>query len=154
MKFLVLCSPHIRILVNKYFTNFSSLQSSAVVVRKFNAHQILSPGESEIFIKILDHIQMILVTNNSVNRVPILRKLVGYGPKWKGMLNLIIEMKCDLYIYLYEPGFLQTLLEPTVQSFFDDRENVRIIAPLNLDEMEEIYSFFHTLVKVPVYPLV
>src|SRR4030042_1651219 len=154
MKFLVLTSPTIRFLVNKYMGNLSTPLQVSTAIRKFNAHEILLPGEAETFIRILTELHASLLANNLVNRIASIRKLVGSGSKWKGTLNLLLEMGHEIYVYSYEPGSIQSLIEPFQKLLGSDLSNVRIIAPLILDEMEEIYSFFHTLIKVPVYPFI
>ena len=154
MKFLVLTSPTTRFLVNKYIGNLSAPLQVSTAVKKFNAHEILLPEESNVFVQVLTELHANLVANNLVNRIASIRKLVGSGPKWKGILNLLFEMGHELYIYSYEPGSIQALLEPFQKLLSSDLSAVRVIAPLGLDEMEEIYSFFHSLIKVPVYPFI
>ncbi len=154
MKFLVLTSPTTRFLVNKYLGNLSAPLQVSTAVKKFNAHEILLPEETKVFIQVLTELHANLLANNLVNRIASIRKLVGSGPKWKGLLNLLLEMGNEVYIYSYEPGSIQTLLEPFQKLLSPDLSSVRVIAPLSLDEMEEIYSFFHTLIKLPVYPFI
>ncbi len=154
MMFLVLTSPTTRFLVNKYLGNLSAPMQVSNAVKKFNAHEILLPEDTKTFIQVLTELHANLIANNLVNRIASIRKLVGSGPKWKGLLNLLLEMGQEIYIYSYEPGSIQNLLEPFQKLLGADLSSVRVIAPLSLDEMEEIYSFFHTLVKVPVYPFI
>ncbi len=154
MKFLVLTSPTTRFLVNKYLGNLSAPLQVSTAVKKFNTHEILLPEETKIFIQILTELHANLIANNLVNRIAAIRKLVGSGPKWKGLLNQLLELGHEVYIYSYEPGSIQSLLEPFQKLLSTDLSTVRVIAPLGLDEMEEIYSFFHTLIKVPVYPFI
>ncbi len=154
MKFLVLTSPTTRFLVNKYLGNLSAPLQVSNAVKKFNAHEILLPEDTKVFIQVLTELHANLISNNLVNRIASIRKLVGSGPKWKGLLNLLLEMGQEVYIYSYEPGSIQSLLEPFQKLLSPELSSVRVIAPLSLDEMEEIYSFFHTLIKVPVYPFI
>jgi hypothetical protein len=90
--------------------------------------------------------------NNINYRVSALRKYIGSGQKSKGLLNLLLEMNEECYIYPHELKNIEKSYEQYQIVFQKESQNVQVIAPLNSDENEEIYTFFHNRIQVPVYP--
>lgn len=154
MKFLIISSPIIKFLINKYISNLSSKAQSDDVVRKYIAQDIILPTEVPAFIAILKELQAYLLSNNFFNRIVAIRKMVGNGVKWKGLLNLLVEQGHEVYVYLFEPGLFGTINEQFQKVFKGQTADLRIITPLNLDETEEIDNFFQNQLKIPVYPLI
>jgi len=152
MKFLVICSPIIKFLINKYGPNLPHSEDLANLVRKFNAQEILLPEESLKFIKVLSDLENYLIANNLVYRIDPIRKLIGNGHKWTGLLNIILNQKDEVFLYSYEPSCFQNCAEQIQKVFGQDYSNLRIIAPLNLDENEEVYAYLHEIIKLPFYP--
>jgi hypothetical protein len=152
MKYLVICSPIIKFLINKYGPNLPHVEDLANLVRKFNAQEILLPEESVRFIKVLADLENYLIANNLMYRIDPIRKLIGNGHKWTGLLNILLNQKEEVYLYSYEPNCFQNCAEYIQKVFGQDNSNVRIIAPLNLEENEEVYTYLHDTVKLPFYP--
>jgi hypothetical protein len=154
MKFLVLCAPIIKFLMNKYLPNLPpsvSVQSSDVIKRFINS-EMLMPEESKIFINSLKELQTFMITSNSAYKVSPLKKLIGDSKKWSGFLNLLVLQNIELYIFAFEPNTLEKLYTSNQNFFKNDGATLRIIAPLNIDESDEIYTFFHSKLHMPVSP--
>jgi len=122
------------------------------LVKKFNAHEILHPEDAANFVRVLSNLQGYLISNNLVYRIDPIRKLIGDGVKWTGLLNILLNQQDEIFIYLYEPSLFKNFNEQVQKAFNNEYSNVRIIAPLNLDETDEIYSYIHNVLKLPIYP--
>ncbi len=154
MRFLVLISPIIKFLINKYQSNISLQGVESDILSKFKASEVLGPSECKTFVQILSSIRKYLTDNNIQYQRDSVKKLVGDGNQWKGFLNILIETKNDIFFCPYEPGNLQNFSNIDKKIGNGDLSDVRVIAPLNLDESEEIYTFFQQKLKIPVYPLI
>jgi len=152
MRFLVICGPIIKFLFNKYIGDLSFDESLSRLIRKFNAQEILLPEESLQFIEVLSGLQNYLITNNIDYRIDPIRKLIGNGHKWTGLLKVLINQEEEVFLYLYEPSSFKNFEEQLNNLSQYGYSDIRIIAPLNLDENEEIYSFIHDVLKLPIYP--
>jgi hypothetical protein len=154
MRFIVLISPIIKFLINKYQSNISLQGVESDILMKFKAAELLNPSECRTFIQIITNIRQYLTDNNIQYQRDSLKKLVGDGKDWKGFLNILVETKNDIYFCPYEPGSAQNFTNIEKKIGNSDLADVRIIMPLNLDESEEIYTFFHQQLKIPVYPII
>lgn len=154
MRFIVLISPIFKFLINKYQSNISLHGVESDVLLKFKAAEMLSPSECRTFIHILTSIRQYLTDNNIQYQRDSLKKMIGDGLEWSGFLNIMVETKHDIYFCPYEPGSLQNLSNIEKKIGNSDLSDVRVIVSLNLDESEEIYSFFHQQLKLPVYPAI
>jgi hypothetical protein len=154
MRFLVLISPIIKFLINKYQSNISLQGVESDILSKFKASEVLGPSECKTFIQILSSIRKYLADNNIQYQRDSVKKLVGDGSQWKGFLNILMETQHDIFFCPYEPGNLQNFSNIDKRIGNGDMSDVRVIAPLNLDESDEIYTFFQQKLKIPVYPLI
>ena len=142
MQFLVICGPIIRFLLNKYLSQLSPQSQGSDIVRKMNNYEILLPLDIKNFLAVLQDLYQFLIQNNLNYRVSALRKYIGSGPKYKGIINLLLEMGEEVYIYPHEHKRINNLYDPYQKLFGKNPTSVQIIAPLNSDENDEIYSFF------------
>jgi hypothetical protein len=154
MRFIVLISPIIKFLINKYQSNISLQGVESDILMKFKASELLNPSECITFIQIITNIRKYLTDNNIQYQRDSLKKLVGDGKEWKGFLNNLVDSKNDIYFCPYEPGSIQNFSNIEKKIGNGDLADVRVIMPLNLDESEEIYTFFHQQLKIPVYPII
>ena len=130
MKFLVICSPVIKFLLNKYTDDLSPNEESLNLIRKFNAQEILVPEECLKFIDILFNFENYLISNKLDYRIDPLRRLIGDGRKWTGLLNILINQEDEVFLYLYEPSSLKNFDDQFRETFAYGYSDVRIIAPL------------------------
>jgi hypothetical protein len=154
MRFIVLISPIIKFLINKYQSNISLQGVESDILTKFKASELLNPSECRTFIQIITNIRKYLTDNNIQYQRDSLKKLVGDGKEWRGFLNILLETKDDIYFCPYDPGSVQNFSNIDKKIGNGDLADVRVIMPLNLDESEEIYAFFHQQLKIPVYPII
>lgn len=122
------------------------------LVKKFNAQEILLPEEASNFVTVLSNLQNYLISNNLVYRIDPIRKLIGDGLRWTGLLNILLSQQDEIFIYLYEPSSFKNFDEQVQKAFENEYSDIKIIAPLNLDENDEIYSYIHDNLKLPIYP--
>lgn len=153
MKFLVLISPIIKFMISKYQANLTLQGIESEILVKFKASELLLPSECKPFIQILSSIRKYLMENNIQYQRESIKKIVGDGSAWKGFLNLLSEQGHEIFIYPYEPGMIHHVSD-FFQKIGTDLSDIRVITPLNLDENGEIYTFFHHVLKLPVYPLI
>ncbi len=153
MKFLKFCGPITKFLINKYASNLESYPQFADVLKKFNATKILLPSESLLFIKILVELQKYLIKNNLPHRIDTLQNYVGNGAEYEGLLNLLVKAGHEVYICDYNVGVLKEIIEQVRDIFKNDVPELKVIAPLSLDDVHELYDLFIKELKIPVYPL-
>jgi hypothetical protein len=153
VRFLVLISPIIKFLIIKYQSNIALQGVESEILMRFKAAEILSPQECRAFIQIITSIRKHLIDNNIIYQREALKKLVGDGSSWKGFLNLLVDQGHAVFTCPYEPGMMQKLSSVIQKMGNGDLSDIRIIMPLNLDENEEIYTFFHKELNLPIYPL-
>ncbi|MBN2153724.1 MAG: hypothetical protein JW839_19865 [Candidatus Lokiarchaeota archaeon] len=154
MRFLVLISPIVKFLINKYQSSISFQGVESDILTKFKASQLLNPSESKAFVQIIGNIRDYLTKNNIQYQRDSLKKLVGDGSTWRGFLNVLMDTKSDVYFCPYDPGSARNLSNVEKRIGNGDLGDLRVIMPMNLDESEEIYAFFHHQLKVPVYPMI
>ena len=148
----MLVEPTLKFLLGKYFFELPVESSWADVARKFYDQQILMPDDIPTFIFMLQKLQDYLISKDLEYRVLPIRKLVGNGKLWDGLLNLLIKSQNEVYVYLFQPGNLAHFNEATAASRIEDISDLNVIAPLNLEEINELYCFFQENLKIPVYP--
>ncbi|MEX2718938.1 MAG: hypothetical protein Q6370_021790 [Candidatus Sigynarchaeota archaeon] len=154
MRFIVLISPIIKFLINKYHSNISLQGVESDILLKFKSSQLLDPSESYAFIQIITNIRNYLSDNNIQYQRDSLKKLVGDGKGWRGFLNVLFDTKSDIYFCPFDPGNIQNLSNINKKIGNVNLEDIRVFMPLNLDENEEIYTLFHQQLKMPVYPMI
>jgi hypothetical protein len=154
MKFFVVLGPVVKFLINKYMTNLSPAIISSEIIQKINNSEILPPSDISAFVSILQELHSYLTLNDLHYRVGVICKYCGHGIKTKGILKILQEMKHETWIYVHEPKQLQKLYSKYMDIFKEDAPNVQVLAPLNSDENEEIYRFFHEKIAVPIYPMI
>jgi hypothetical protein len=95
-----------------------------------------------------------LSINNLLFRIGSIQNLIGNNKNSKGLLNILLEQKQEIYLFSYELGSLKNFLNLFQETIKGDTSDLRVIAPLGLDDVQEIYMLFHNELKLPVYPLV
>jgi hypothetical protein len=155
VKYLVLCGPMVQFLIKKFQMKLPPNLALGNVLKLFFSGIILNPTDSGEFISILSKIQQALNQTDMLYKKAVLRKYVGNGETLKGLLNFLKEASEDLYIYNYIPDELYKIKDSLLSQFPDGltSQEIKIIAPLNLDVNDEIYTFFHKKHNIPVYPL-
>lgn len=153
MKFLIFCGPIIKFLVNKYAPNLVSYSQYSEIVNKINSTKILLPTEAIVFVKILQELRSYLSVNNLTYRIDAIQNYVGDGSNYEGLLNILLKQGQEIFIGEYEVRTLPIILGEIREIIKNDISDLRIIAPLSLDDVHELYEFFQQELKIPVYPL-
>ncbi|MBN2150632.1 MAG: hypothetical protein JW839_04200, partial [Candidatus Lokiarchaeota archaeon] len=154
MKFLILISASMKVLIMKYQNKVGSQSIGSNVISKIRDVKLLLPADTKALVQLLTTIRDYLVKNDVKYQRAQLMKLVGDGSTWRGLLNVIAERGDDMLAYCYDPGTLARLREELERASITDLSDVRAIAPLNIDETDEIYAFFQQELEIPVYPMI
>ncbi len=154
MKFLLLVATSMKVTIMKYQGKIASQELGSDVVSKLRWGKLLLPADVKVLSQLLATIRTYLVVNNIQYHRAAIMKLVGDGTTWKGLLGAIADRGDEMYAFCYEPGSLRELLDQLRNAGITDTTALRAIMPLNMDENEEIYSFFEQVLKVPVYPMI
>ncbi|MFX0102349.1 MAG: hypothetical protein ACFFCS_22480 [Candidatus Hodarchaeota archaeon] len=150
--YLVFCSSIIKFLVDKYKMFLPPDLSLGGVLKKYHAGEILQPDEVGDIIKILSIVQKKCIKENLLYQIAAIRKYVGNGDELRGLLNILVDQGEDIFLCSYEPGSIAKINQQVSETFTDGLTGVTVIAPLNLDENEEIYNYFHKRHQVAVFP--
>ena len=153
MAYLVFLSSIIKFLVDKYRMFLPPDLSFGNVLKKFYTGKILQPSDVDEFVNILSIVQKKCIKENLLYQIAAIRKYVGNGDNIRGLLNILVDLGEDIHVCAYEPGSIGTIHQQISKAFPEGLASVRIIAPLNLDENEEIYDYFHKRHQVAVFPL-
>lgn len=154
MNFIVLTSPAIKSLITKYQGKISFQDVDPGILSKIKASMNLAPSEFKDFTRILSIIRKYLVENNITFHRESIKKLVGDGMLWKGLFNLMLERGDSVHVIPFEPGNVaQSFIEVDIDKI-RMAQDTRVLMPLNLDETPELYSYFLTVAKLPVYPFI
>jgi hypothetical protein len=124
------------------------------VIRKYNMDEILTPKDVNKFIQVLSELHKFLAKKENGTRSSILNIYVGDGLSVKGILNIAREEGNEVYVYPFEPKCTKNLKEKIAKIFDMKKKDFKVIAPLNHDENNEIYTFFHEIIGVPVFPYI
>ncbi len=154
MKFLLLLSTSMKSLIMKYHGKIAPQEVGSDVVSKIRWGKLLIPAEIKVLSQILGTIRAYLIANNIQYQRAAVMKLVGDGTVWKGLMNAILDRGDDVYAYFHEPGSIGNVVDQLKNAGIDDTKALRVIMPLNMDENEELYAFFHHDLKIPVYPMI
>lgn len=153
MKFLKFCGPIIKFLVNKYASNLESFPQFVDIMNKYNSTKILLPSESVLFVKILQELVFYLNKNNLLHGIDAIQNYVGNGTDYEGLLNLLIKDGHEIYICEYDARTIKNIVEQVREIFKDNISDLKVIAPLSLDDIRELYEIFIQNLKIPIYPL-
>jgi hypothetical protein len=153
MRILKFCGPIIKFLINKYASNLESYPQFVDIMNKFNSTKILLPSESVLFVKILQELQLYLNKNNLVHGIDAIQNYVGDSADFEGLLNLLIKGGHEIYICEYDARIIKDIVEQVQETFKDNISDLKVIVPLSLEDIRELYELFIQKLKIPVYPL-